>query len=297
MTAPSAINMLTDLQDFYRVQYYGDPGLGKSTAIARAANNGPLIYIDAEKGLKPKALKQRGVDVGNIEVHRDIRWQALDELRIDLAERLASDPKSVYAVAWDTATKTQDHFLDPVVKESVRKSVRKGNADRTEFEIHLEDRGVVSAQIQKLWFHLHALDCHVIVGTHQRRDKDDNTGEVSIGPALGPSAQVGLAGYMDCIIHCRVTSFKDGGEDEFSGRTRPDGRFMAKDRYGLLPPNMINPWFDRVVAYLDETITKEEDPLQIQARKRRGMGTETTLKTEAAEAPESDGADREPSDA
>jgi len=266
---------LEDQDDFYRLLWYGNPGTTKTTSIAAAAKLGKVCYIDADNGLKAKAIRRHDIPLGNIEMMLDpavpLTWGILEDIHRELATRLA-DGEKIFAVAWDTTTKTQDALLDPAVAESVVKSHRKGLSDRTEFEIHLEDRGVVVAQMQKILRRFHRLPCHLLLGAHQRRDTDDN-GKVEINPAMSPSVITNFSGWMDCIIHLSSTSFD---EDlslmdglEVVGLTRQDGRFTAKDRFGLLPKRLVNPTADRVIHYLDGKLTRERDPIQKAAVARR----------------------------
>ena len=256
---------LADEEMFYRGLWYGDPGNGKTTAIASAAKFGKVIYIDAENGLKAKALRQHGIPVENIEPHRDVSYDGLNRLHRQILERLA-EGEDIFAVAWDTTTKTQAFQLEGVVEESSAKAQRIGK-EKTEFEAWQDDYGTVSSMMRKLLRKYHGLQCHLLVGAHQRRDVDEETSTVQIGPAMSPAIATDFNGYMDFVIHCRMEMWDD--EEEFSGLTRPRGRFTAKDRFGLLPPVLIDPSFERVMGYLDERIDRERDPKQLLAKQRR----------------------------
>lgn len=270
---------LADQDEFYRILWYGDPGTTKTTSIASAAKRGKIVYIDVDNGLKKKALRRFGIPLENIELAIDhsrdeVTWGLLEKIHREVALRLA-DGEDIFAVAWDTTTKTADALLDPAVEASVVKSHRKGLADRTEFEIHLEDRGIVVAQMQKYLRRLHRLPCHLLLGAHQRRDVDKESSQVSIGPAMSPSVVTNFSGWMDCILHLSSTPF-DNDPDlidgmEISALSRPEGVVTAKDRFGLLPKRLVNPTADRVIAYLDEALTSDTDPVQRAARKRRGQ--------------------------
>jgi hypothetical protein len=270
---------LADQEEHYRILWYGDPGTTKTTSIASAAKMGKVIYIDVDNGLKKKALRRFGIPLENIELAIDhskdeVTWGLLERIHRDIDARLA-DGEDIFAVAWDTTTKTADALLDPAVEASVVKSHRKGLSDRTEFEIHLEDRGIVVAQMQKYLRRLHRLPCHLLLGAHQRRDVDKDSSAVTIGPAMSPSVVTNFSGWMDCILHLSSTPF-DNDPDlidgmEVSALARPEGVITAKDRFGLLPKRLVNPTADRVIGYLDETLVSERDPIQVAARKRRGQ--------------------------
>lgn len=277
---------LADEQEFYRILWYGDPGNGKTTAIASAAKLGKVIYIDAENGLKAKALRKHGIPVENIEPHRDVSYTGLERLHRNVLERL-HEGENIFAVAWDTTTKTQAFQLEGVVEGAAVKAQRIGK-EKTEFDAWQDDYGTVSSMMRKLLRKFHGLPCHLLVGAHQRRDVDEETSTVSIGPAMSPAIAQDFNGYMDCVIHCRVEMF--GDDEEFSGLTRPRGRFVAKDRFGLLPPVLIDPTFDRVAGYLDERIDREKDAKQLLAKQRRFAAKAT----EAASTEEPQDEEKEP---
>ncbi len=273
---------LADQEEHYRILWYGDPGTTKTTSIASAAKRGKVVYIDVDNGLKKKALRRFGIPLENIELaidhsKQEVTWGLLEKIHREVAMRLA-DGEDIYAVAWDTTTKTADALLDPAVEASVVKSHRKGLSDRTEFEIFLEDRGIVVAQMQKYLRRLHRLPCHLLLGAHQRRDIDKDTGTASIGPAMSPSVVTNFAGWMDCILHLSSVPFDNDPSlvdgMEVSALSRPEGVITAKDRFGLLPKRLVNPTADRVIDYLDERLTSETDSTQMAARKRRGQAAQ-----------------------
>lgn len=283
---------LDEMESYYRVLYYGDPGNGKTTAIAQAAKAGKVVYVDADGGLKAKALRRHGIPTGNIEPWTDISYEGLCRLHQEVLLRLA-EGEEIYALAWDTTTKTQDSFLEEVMGRSLKKAEKVGKV-RSEFEVYLEDRGEVVEMMKKLLRRFHGLDCHLLLGAHQRRDQDEES-QVRVNPAMSPSVMTSFSGWMDCIIHCRTeefpedTTLQDG--TEFTGLTRPKGKYTAKDRFGLLPKVMVDPGFDRVVEYLDGELTRDSDPLQDQARARRRAQPAPEPVTVVAPEPDSEAAD------
>lgn len=257
---------LADVDEFYHILWYADPGVGKTTAMADLARRGHIVYIDAENGLKPKALRRRGIPIENIEPWTDATYDGLIKLHQNLLLRTAEGEK-IIGLCWDTGTETIRTMIKEVVGSAVTKAQLIGK-DRTEFDVYQEDYGTVTEMMRKVLRLFHGLPMHLGIACHTRRDTDKDDGTIRLGPAVTPAVQKDMNGYTDCIINMRTQDFGDE-ELEFSGLTRPAGRFDAKDRYGLLPKNMINPTFCRVLDYLDEKIIKEEDPLQIEARQRR----------------------------
>jgi hypothetical protein len=112
---------------------------------------------------------------------------------------------------------------------------------------------------------------------------------------------------MDCIVQLYSTSFDEDPDlidgIEITGLTRPEGRFTAKDRFGLLPKRLINPTADRVIGYLDGDLVRERDPLQKAARARRTGQPATATPDAPVDKPDNeeprtiDLAEREPSEA
>lgn len=277
---------LDQLQEYLRLLYYSDPGGGKTTCIAEAARYGKVIYVDSENGLKARALARHGIPTGNIEPRRITTYKDMIAFHQEMIERLA-DGEDIFAVAWDTASKTSTSLLDAIGIESARKEQRKAEKSgkdewliKTEDDIYQDDYGILGTQMRRIIRRLHGLDCHLLIGCHQRKDKDDD-GTVTIGPALSPAVRGDLVGYMDVVIHCQVTAFDGEEEEEFSGLCRPRGVVMAKDRFGMLPVRLIDPNFTRVLGYIEGTIDREKDPKQIAARRRR----EALAASKAQEAP------------
>lgn len=297
---------LDDQVEYYRILWYGDPGKGKTSNIAAAAiraeaAGGKVIYIDADNGVKKKALARLGIPTSVIEIYRDVSYRGIEELHEVVGNRLA-DGDNIYAVCWDTTTKTASEQLETISIEAYKANERKPAAARKprgEHDIWQDDYGVLANQMRKLLRRFHKLDTHLLIGAHMRKDKDDETGKITVGPAMSPAIVTDFGGYMDCIIHCRTETFDiedpllTEGE-EFTGLTRPVGRFMAKDRFGLLPKVMVNPNADRVFSYLDGDLVKGDDPWQKGAIKRRqgqAKVDEAKAKEAAEEADDSEGGD------
>jgi hypothetical protein len=270
--------------EFYRGLWYGPQGKGKTTAIATVAHaadevGGKVIYIDADDGLKAEALRRVGIPTAPFEPYRDVSYEGLLKLHDIIGNRLA-DGHNIYALCWDTTTKTASVQLEKITDDAYKANMAKPQAKRTprtETDVWQDDYGVLAHQMRKLVRRFHALDMHLLIGAHERKDKDDDTGKVVIQPAMSPSVITDVLGYMDFCIHCRTEDFDDAAlvdGMEFSGLTRPKGRFVAKDRFGLLPRVMADPSFLRVMDYYRGTLKSADDPLQKAAIARRSAKAE-----------------------
>lgn len=251
---------LAEENDFARVALYGRYGMGKSTALAHAALLGTTVVVDAEKRLKPGPLRRLGVPVENIEPHRDVSYSMLKNLVRDVSERLYDDPTSVAAVGLDAV----DEIVKLMVRQVLEKElgVAQARADKrgedivlNPFDIQRDMWGMMTEQLRLVLRDLRDLPCHLVFTSHERRDLD-NDGEVVIGPAANPALQADIMGYVDIMGHVRM----DNGW--YVALFDPGSKYQAKDVFGVLPKTMANPTMDRIVGYIQGTLTPETDLVQ-----------------------------------
>lgn len=265
---PRDRSSLADQVEHVKALWYGDWGKGKTTALASLAQLGHVVHIDAESGLKQRPLTNLGIPLDNIEPFRlstepgaaAERFENLDalfwELKDEMEDPDAADP--VIGLMWDSVTETQKLLLEDIVGKGVAKAERSGQ-DRDEFQIFREDWGVNTEQMRRLIRRFRDLPCHVGFSALPRRDVDDD-GVVVYGPAVSPALQTDLLGYVDIVIHVDVAEID--GQVFYLGDTSPAGKFIAKDRFGVLPRKMVNPSFPRIIDYVNGVIEVEDDPLQ-----------------------------------
>lgn len=261
---------LADQREMVKVLYYGDPGSGKTTAMASSANLGKVVYIDAESGLKRGPLARLGVPVENIVPGHEVTYEALEAAYWDVHGMLAEDPDAVAAVVLDSVTEVQKLLLEQIVSKAVNKAAGRG-MDRDPFQIDRADWGVNTEQMRRLARRFRDLPCHVAFGALPKREVDDD-GSVVYSPALTPAFQTDLMGYVDVVIHTEIREI--GGKPFYIGTTKPAGKYLGKDRFGILPATLVNPTLDRVVAYVNGEITQDSDPLQKAARDAAAQSAE-----------------------
>lgn len=261
--------MLDDeVQEYFRIVYFGDPGTAKTTSMMGMAHLGRVVVFDADRGLKARALRQHGIPTENIEVHQDLTYPAIERKLFEIAGRLDETPGSVVGISFDTVTNLLPHWLDPISQREAKRLQAKGEAV-SDFFVSLDSRGEISTMFRRLQRQFLALPCHVLIGAHVRRDTDKQDGAVRIGPALPPALQQEALGLYDCVLMCQTTEFPGMELPEISALTQRSGKYIAKDRFHLLPKTLINPTFDRVLGYIDGTLVNTEDPLQLEAKIRR----------------------------
>lgn len=263
---------LTELDEPVNILFAGDGGTGKTTHIASMANRGRCVLVNAESGIKVRALKRRGIEVGNIEVFpgpdEELTFDGLEKLWLQMREELHDDPKAYPGgFGLDSITEIHKALLDNVVAAAVIRADRAGK-ERDPMFIALEDYGVMTEQMRNLMRKFRDLPCNFAASSLLRRDQDDD-GTVVYNPAITPKLGLDVTGWMDIV--CVTSVALVGGEEEFRGLFRPHGKFRGKDRLGALPKWLVDPTFDRILKYVDEEYNADEileDPVMAAARER-----------------------------
>ena len=270
--------------EFVNGLWYGDGGTGKTTSLARMANLGPIIYVNAESGLKARPLKALGVKIENITVWpkqgEKVSFEGLEQLHIQMLQKLGAekkDAKTPIGVVLDSITEVYKALLDDVVANSVVRS-RNAGKDRDAFTVELRDYGHMTEQVRMLVRRFRDLPCHFAMAALMRREQDDD-GAVTYQPAITPALQNDLIGWVDVVCQTSVQILgKD--EEQYMGLFRPHGKFRGKDRLGALPKWLVDPGFDRVVAYAQDQMTRETDPVMKAAKAKADAAAEGGEETE-----------------
>lgn len=251
-----------DLEDVtLRICYYGDPGVGKTTAAAAMADLGRIVYIDTEQGLKAKALERVGIPISNIEPHREITYPALVRLVDQLEERCRTKEAPV-GLVWDSMTATVGTLLAEITTAAAERA-RKAGRVRATYTAQQDDWGDAIAQIRELMRRVRALPIHLVFTAHAKRGNDED-GKVRVGPSVSPALQQDLMAYTDAVVMIRQEQL--GGSSYRVGTCQPEGKFDAKDRIGLFPPKLAEPTFPRLLAYVEGDLDRDTDPLQLEVR-------------------------------
>jgi len=256
-----------DTEEHLNVLYWGREGSGKTIDIASATQLGKVLVVNAEGGLKRRALLDNGVNTENLVIFprpgQPLTYHSLEQAIFRIKSDLMDDPKSWFLFAIDSVTDLFQNFTDEVSDENFAKNKRKnpnwepGVGD--EFFTDRGDYGVSTKMIRKLVRMLRDLPVHVALTTLERRDVDEDTSKVAYGPAVGPALQTSLLGYVDVVLYCKAP---DEDRDYFRAQTKKIGAARAKDRIGILPKVLVNPTFPRLLAYNEGTLAEDTDPQQ-----------------------------------
>lgn len=260
---------LDETDDKVNCLWYGKQGSTKTTSAATAANEAPagskVLFINAEGGLKIKALRKRGVDTSKIVVFPNpasddkIDDESMERVYLRVQADLMENPDSWFAVVIDSVTDVGQTLVDSaqLARTNRQIALNPGAAIDANF-VDRDDYGVSAKIIRKYLRRFRDLPCHFLVTALMRRDVDEDTNKVAYGPAVSPAVANDLMGYVDLVILTRDA--EDGLP--VRGLTKNGGKYAAKDRFDMLPKIMVEPTFDRVLAYMRDEITPETDAMQ-----------------------------------
>lgn len=260
---------LTDERESLNVLYYGDGGTGKTTHLATMANLGPILIINAESGVKKRALDRMGIDTSNIEIFpgegEELTYDSLEGEWLRVREALHADPDAYVGVGMDSITEVQMTMTEQNVAESVRKATARGQ-ERNPFVISQDNRTEANAQMRSLIRKFRDLPCHFAVTALMRREQD-NDSTITYQPGVTPALQNDLVGWMDTIVVTSVADFPDLGVEQYRGLFRPSGKHRGKDRFKIIPKWLVDPTFERILQYVEEELDVDSDPVMKEAKK------------------------------
>jgi hypothetical protein len=180
---------------------------------------------------------------------------------------LDDDPDSWVGVLWDSGTEIYQALLEEIVTKRVETAtaVQRGRGKGTvstamadRFFVDRDDYGENVRKIRLLMRHFRDLPCHFGSSFLERRDQDDRSKRVWVGPSISPSLQTDMIGWHDVVGH----TVYEASTDLYTGRFRPEGVTQGKDRYGVLPSILVDPTMDRLVQYVTGELTADNDPRQ-----------------------------------
>lgn len=295
---------LDEAIDFTNTLLYGREGSGKTTDACFLANvatalgfpkgKGRVLVINAEGGLKLRALRKRGVDTSRVVLwpdpkkHERVTHQSLDRIYRRVKADLETDPESWFGVVHDSVSEIHLAILDTVQAKRVYKIEMQGKDVDPDF-VDISDYGTMSKLFRDVLRKFRDLNCHFVATALERRDVDKDTGKPQYGPAVTPGIQGDLLGYVDFVLMCK----SEDDDGPFRALTRANSRYRAKDRFDVLPKVMANPTMERILGYVNDSIVEEDDPDQklipIKVVKKKGKKDEEPDDDEETEDDDGDG--------
>lgn len=256
-----------DTEEHLNVLYWGREGSGKTIDLAKATELGRVLFINAEGGLKKRALLANGVKTENLVIFprpgQDLNYHTLEQALFRVKSDLMDDPKSWFLIGVDSITELALAFTDEASDDRFEKAKKKNSnwvpTIGDEFFTDLSDYGTSTKMVRKAVRMMRDLPVHVAITALERRDVDEDTSKVAYGPAVGPALQTSLLGYVDVVLYCKAP---DESRDYFRAQTKKVGAARAKDRLGVIPKVLVNPTFPRLLAYNEGTLAEDTDPVQ-----------------------------------
>jgi hypothetical protein len=265
---------LDDADDFLSLLYYGREGTTKTTCslrMTRLDKPGKVLLINAEGGAKKQALAKHGVDTARVVTWpapgKRVTFDGLEALFYRLAADLDRDPTSWLGVVWDSGTEIVQTVLDQVVEAAIAEQEeiiaktrgRAGNISvRDRFDNDRDDYRKMSNMVRSLVRKYRYLPCHFVMTALTREDEKGK--RTVYGPKFTPALADDILGYMDQVLYCKSTRNK--GKPIYYATTVQADDDRAKDRYDSLPRELVDPGFDRVMAYISGELVASEDPVQ-----------------------------------
>jgi hypothetical protein len=281
---PSMLGNATSLADrpeHYNCLWTGREGSTKTTSVLTAANFGRVLVVEAEGGIYRKPLSDFGINLANVVLwppknsEIEITYENLEALFWELKAELMADPAAWYAVVWDSNTDITQRLLGDVRAYEYERNQRMPAGKQKEvrdnpFFTDRGDYGIMSAQIATLLRRFRDLPVHFLSTALERRDVDEDTGRVVYNPNVNPALQSDLLGYSSLVVYTKMDSLQVGPDpevdliDEVTGQIRASEHNRAKDRLHTLPRVLAVPTWERIVGYLDQTLTEATDEVQQQ---------------------------------
>lgn len=279
---------LDDAEEWVKALYFGAESTGKSTALAFMANlpgDGDVILINAEAGFKKRALTRLGVRTEFLKVWNPpgngiMTYEKLERLYFQLSARLRENPGSVKGVGLDSLTEIVNKILEQAsftMYEREQRNQKKAEEDkRYSPEVtELQDYGLMTSQVRKLMRKFRDLPCHfaaTALETEAQGEGEYSHSKKQAAPEMTPKLRTSVLGYVDMALRLTsetlmVSEFEQ--ETLVTARTKPSALVRGKDRDGVLPRDLPEPRFDRLVEYVTgETVHAEDEVFKLYAQTR-----------------------------
>ncbi len=269
---------LEDAEEFLKALYFGTEGTGKTTAASFMANlpgDGDVIVINAEAGFKKGPLKRLGVKTDRLKIwvppgNGVITYEKLERLYFRTAARLRENPKCVTGVIMDSGTEIANKILEQAswtMYEREQRNQKKAEEDkRYSPEVtELQDYGLLTSQMRKLIRKFRDLPCHfamTALETEAQGDGEFSHSKKQAAPEFTPKLRTSILGYVDVALRLKSETLPLGEFEQetlVTARTKPSALVRGKDRDGILPRDLVEPRFDRLVEYLNGTTIAADD--------------------------------------
>lgn len=231
------MSTLGETDPFLKMVLYGNYGTGK-TVLAASSEDSPemreVLFVDCEAGTL-SIRKRKNLHRFPVTEYRHVN---------DLVGYLRSK---------DLTDKYRTVIIDSITeiaKQVIRQCIVEGRNANPNHDRDIAEQRDWQRYTERMRVIIRAMrdaPVNVIMTALERENKDDATGAITVGPMVqGQQVAVDLGAYVDIVG--RMTAINKG-----AGRKillQPDGKYAAKDRSGLLPPEIENPTMSDIMGRL-----------------------------------------------
>lgn len=211
---------------------YGKPGVGKTVLAGSAAeveDMYPCLYADVEGGVISL------IDFGyNASCTKVVQEDGFVEGMGKIYEVLTGENNYFKSLVVDSCTEMQVYCMMDIMAEA---KACDSNVDIN--SPHIKHWGKNAAYMREWIRNFKELPIHLICTCLESENKDERTGEITIGPALPGKLASEWPGFFDVVGRLTISGSSD--EPERLLHVQPTGKFMAKDRTNKLGRVVINP--------------------------------------------------------
>lgn len=217
---------------FTKACVYGDLGVGKTVWACTAPGRVLLLAIEAGQ----KSLLSH-IETSDVEVMPLSRKNPVTQIEV-MAARAQEGKLPFDTFVLDTFSELQRVVLDEKLARKVQLDDSKSpyTPEGKDYQANNEHMRRIAAA----WRDVPA---NVIFVSHEKEEKDEETGRVYIRPDLAPKVTKTLGGYVDLIGRLQSETSDDGTQYRSVLRVRTNEKVMAKTRIRSLPTLVPNSSF------------------------------------------------------
>jgi phage nucleotide-binding protein len=212
-----------------KVLLYGDLGVGKT--VWAADSPAPLL-VAIENGAK---------SLLNHESTRDV--EVMEYRSVKQVEALAAKLQEGKLEKFDTIILDTFSELSRLVLDRHLEEQHRLYPDKSLYTPQGKDYQNNGEHMRRIAAAFRDVPRNVIFTSHEKEDKNEETGAVFLRPDLAPKVAKTLGGYVDLVGRMTSNMGEDADSFESEVRIRPTNRIMAKTRIKTLPTVLKNSTF------------------------------------------------------